>query len=253
MKDKLRILVVDDDLRMLKTIHDILVLKGYEAIIANSGEKALEKISSAMPDCVFMDIKMQGIDGIETMKVIRRTFSCLPVVLMSAYVTEQQVLEAEKHGVYAVLHKPIDIQAVLVFLALLRKEKNIFIVDDDLDFCKTIKDILELRGYKVETEVNPEKVLGDIGLVEDRSIVLLDLKLGKMNGVDVLKDIRTKYPSQPVIMVTGYGEEMADSIAKGLRIGAYTCLYKPLEIDKLIKKINEIDSDRLRTVLGESA
>ena len=85
-----------------------------------------------------------------------------------------------------------------------------------------------------ETEADPDKVLGHMEK-DYKLAVVLDLKLGSADGLDVLKDIRAKYPSKPVVLVTGYGEEMADSIEKGYRIGAYTCLYKPFEIDSLIK------------------
>lgn len=250
MSDKLKVLVVDDDLRMVRTICDILRIKGYEAIVANCGEEAVEKIKSAVPDCVLMDIRMPGINGIETLKILKGIVPNLPVILMSAYATEEQATEAKQQGAYTVLNKPIDIQAVLAFLSLLRKEISILIVDDDPAFCKTLKDILKSRGYKVETEINPENALSNMD-TEYKLVVLLDLKLGNINGVDLLQDIRTKYPSKPVILVTGYGKEMANSIEKGLQIGAYACLHKPLEIDTLIKYIEEIDRKKIQALLGE--
>jgi len=66
MNDQTKVLVVDDDVRMTKTICDILQIKGYGVMDANSGEEALEKLQSSVPDCILMDIKMEGIDGIET-------------------------------------------------------------------------------------------------------------------------------------------------------------------------------------------
>jgi len=149
-----------------------------------------------------------------------------------------------------VLDKPIDIQAILSFLALLRKEKSILIVDDDPLFCKTLQDILQLRGYKVETEANPEKVLADMSQ-DYKLVVLLNLKLSAANGTDVLRAIRSQYPTKPVILITGYGTEMTEAINKGLQIGAHACLYKPLEIEELVEQINEIDRKKLRAVLGE--
>jgi two-component system, NtrC family, response regulator HydG len=250
MSKRMKILVVDDDRRMAKTIYDILKIKGYEAIEANSGEEAVEKVKFDAPDCVLMDIKMPGLTGIETLKIIREIVPDLPIILMSAYATEEQKIEAKKHGAYTILNKPIDIQAVLAFLSVLKKGKSILIVDDDPEFCRTLKDILQSRGYKVETEIDPEKVLNDIDK-EYKLVVLLDLRLGDKNGVDILKNIRAKYPSKPVILVTGYGKEMTDSIEKGFQIGAYACLYKPFEIDVLIKQIEEIDRKKLQTLLGE--
>jgi two-component system response regulator HydG len=235
---------------MVKTLCDILKVKGMEPIAAYSGEEALHFAESEKPDCVLMDIKMPGINGVETLKKLKELSPDLPVVLMSAYATEDQIEEAKQQGAYTVLNKPIDIQIVLSFLALLRKEESILIVDDDPNFCRTLKDILQTRGYRVVTESDPDKVFEHM---EQKYMltVLLDLNLGNKDGLDVLKDIRAKYPSKPVVLVTGMKDEMTASIEKGKKIGAYTFFYKPLEIDSLISSIKEISRRKLQSLLGE--
>lgn len=250
MKENIKVLVVDDDRRMVKTICDILKVKGYEALQAYTGEDAVGKVKSEIPDCVLMDIKMPGINGVEALKMIKDISPNLPVLLMSAYATEELIKEGKQQGAYTVLTKPIDIQMVLLFLSLLRKEESILVVDDDPAFCKTLKDILHSRGYRVETEADPEKVLGHMEQ-NYKLVVILDLKLGNTNGLDVLKAIRAKYPSKPVILATGYREEMADSIRKGLEIGAYTCLYKPFEMEELFRFIKEISHKKIKAIFGE--
>jgi DNA-binding NtrC family response regulator len=197
-----------------------------------------------------MDLRMPGINGVEALKMIKEISPDLPVVLMSAYATEEQVVEARSEGAYTVLTKPIDIQMVLAFLSLLRKEKSILIVDDDPRFCRTLKDILQTRGYKVETEMDPDKVLGHME-ENYKLVVVLDLKLGGTDGVSVLKAIRDTYPTKPVVLVSGYKNEMSDSIQKGLQIGAYTCLYKPFEAEEMIELVDEIKRKKMGAVLGE--
>jgi DNA-binding NtrC family response regulator len=250
MTGKQKVLVVDDDRRMVKTICDILRVKGHDAHPAYTGEEAVHKAGEESFDCVLMDLKMPGIDGVEALRRIREVAPDLPVVLMSAYATGVQVEEASRHGAYAVLNKPIDVQSVLSFLALLRKEESILIVDDDPMFCRTLKDILQARGYRVETETDPECVLGHMEKNYEL-LVVLDLKLGRADGVDVLKEIRAKYPTKPVVLVTGRHGESSTSIEKATRIGAYTCLYKPLEIEKLVAIIEETSRGKLRVLLGE--
>ena len=250
MEEKIKVLVVDDDRRMVKTICDILKVKGYEALQAYTGEEAIEKVKSEIPDCVLMDIKMPGINGVEALKMIKDISPNLPVLLMSAYATEELIKEGKQQGAYTVLTKPIDIQMVLLFLSLLRKEESILVVDDDPAFCKTLMDILHSRGYRVETEADPEKVLGHMEQ-DYKLVVILDLKLGNANGLDVMKAIRAKYPSKPVVLVTGYREEMADSIRKGFEIGAYTCLYKPFEMEELFRFIKEISHKKIKAIFGE--
>ena len=250
MGDGIKVLVVDDDRRMVKTICDILLVKGFAAEPAYSGEEAVERVKAEIPDCVLMDLKMEGIDGIETLKLLKGIAPDLPVVMMSAYATEAQLQDARKEGAYSVLTKPVDIQMVISFLALLRKEKSILIVDDDPAFCKTLSDILEARGCRVATENAAGKVLGHM---EDdyKLLVLLNMKVGNADGADLLSEIRAKYPSKPVVLVTGYRDEVCGSIAKGRLIGAYTCLYKPFEADQLISIVEEVRHMKLKAFLGE--
>ncbi len=251
MKEKITVLVVDDDRRMVKTISDILKAKGYEAAEAYTGEEAVEKVKSGHPDCVLMDIKMPGINGVEALQMIKGMAPDLPVVLMSAYATEAQGEEAKQLGADTVLTKPVDLQMVFSYLSLLRKEESILIVDDDLNFSRTVGDVLRSRGYRVETEADPENVLGH--LEQDYKLaILLDLKLGDTNGLEVLKAVRSKYPSKPVVLITGYRDEMTDSIEKGAKIGAYTCLYKPFDMEGLLDTIREISRKKRRNVLGEA-
>lgn len=250
MEEKTRVLVVDDDRRMVKTISDILTVKGHEALQAYTGEEAIEIVRSGRLDCLLMDIRMPGMDGIEVMKTIKVISPGLPVLLMSAYATESQAEEARQSGAYAVLNKPLDVQAVLSFLSLLKKEESVLIVDDDPAFCKTLQDILQARHFRVQTEADPAKVLEDM---EEgyKLVVILDLKLGDVDGLDVLKSIRAKYPTKPVVLVTGYKEAMGNRIEKGMEVGAYTCLYKPFEVDTLIESIEKISIMKRRAVLCE--
>lgn len=251
MGGKTKVLVVDDDRRMVRTICDILKVKGYEALEAYSGKEAIEKAKSEHPDCVLMDIKMPEINGVEALKIINDISPDLPVILMSAYATQEQVEEARQLGVVTVLTKPIDLQMVFSFLALLGKEESILIVDDDPNFSRTISDVLRSRGYRVETEADPGNVLAHMER-DYKLAVVLDLKLGDANGLDVLKAVRSQYPSKPVVLITGYRNEMTDSIEKGLKIGAYTCLYKPFAMEGLLDTIREISRKKRRHVLGET-
>jgi DNA-binding NtrC family response regulator len=250
MREKPMVLVVDDDRRMVKTICDILRVKGYEAAEAYSGEEAVARVKADGPDCVLMDVKMPGIDGVEALKMIQAEAPQLPVVLMSAYATDDQAQEAKRLGAFAVLTKPIDFQQVLSFLSLLRKEESILVVDDDPGFSRTLKDILQARGYRVATEADPDRVLAHMER-EYQLVVILDLKLGTVSGLDVLKAIRARYPGKPVVLVTGYRGEMAVAIESGLQVGAYTCLYKPLAMDELLGVVGEISRRKLRQFLGE--
>jgi two-component system response regulator HydG len=175
--EKTKVLVVDDDRRMVRTICDILNVKGYEPVFAFTGEEAVEKAKTERPDCVLMDVNMPKMDGVAALGMMKNHSPDLPVILMSAYATEDQVTEAKQQGAYSVLTKPMDIQMVLSFLSLLRKEKSVLIVDDDALFCRTLTDLLQARDYHVESEMDPGKVLGRMEK-EYKLVVVLNVKLG---------------------------------------------------------------------------
>lgn len=250
MSEKLKILVVDDDRRMVRTICDILRVKGYEPQPAFSGEEAVQLVQREAFDCVLMDLKMSGIDGVTALKMIKDVVPHTPVVLMSAYASDKQIAEAKQYGATTVLTKPIDFQQVLSYLSLLRKESSVLIVDDDLEFSQTLKEVLQSNGYRVNTEEDPAKVLGHME-EEYQLLVILDLKLGTADGLEVLKKVRDHYPGKPVVLVTGERQKMAAAIEQGMQVGAYTCLYKPLAVETLLRIVDDISRRKRNALLGE--
>ncbi len=248
MSEMLRILVVDDDPNMAKTLTNIFRVKGYEAKAAHSGLDALEKMKQERFDCVLSDIKMPESNGVEFYRAIKARWSDLPVVLMTAYSSDSLVEEGLEEGAIACLTKPLDINLLLSFLSSLSKERSIVIVDDNPGFARTLGDILRLRGFTVTPVTDPHGVIEKVGA--DGQVVLLDMKLDSINGLEVLEKIRKRYPHLPVILVTGYREEMASAIEAALAINAYTCLYKPLQIEELLQTLTEIHHQELGRVLA---
>ena len=254
MSEELRVLVVDDDQQMAKTLTDIFRVKGYRAEPAHSGVEALEKVKAAAEeaegqfDCVLTDIKMPGMSGVELHRAVKAIDPELPVVFMTAYAADIMVREGLEEGAIASLAKPLDINLMLNFFSTLRKESTIVIIDDDANFCKTLHDILEARGFNVIEIADPADVMQ--ALMPDGQVALLDMKLKGSSGLDVLKEIRERYPRQPVVLVTGYRQEMAEAVQTCLDMSAYACLYKPFEIEELVGVLAEIRREELAGALG---
>jgi two-component system response regulator HydG len=249
MKNTSQILIVDDDQRMAKTLKDILTVKGFAADIAHSGTEALEKLEKSAYNCVLTDIKMPGMNGVELFKIIKDKMPDMPVVFMTAYAPGKLVAEGLDMGAIASVSKPLDIDTLLSFFSRLRKEQSIAIVDDDPNFCKTLGDILRNRGFTIIEISDPDKVLNTI--TPDVQLTILDMKLKETTGLVVLEQIRKKCPDMPVVLVTGYGQEMAEIIKKAIDIDAYTCLYKPLQFDEFFEVITELQHRTLGRILGK--
>jgi two-component system response regulator HydG len=247
MEKSLNILVVDDDRRITRTLADILNVSGYQTMEACSGPDALEKVRTLKFDCVISDIKMPEMDGVELHRRLREVQPGLPVMLMTAYAADILTRQGLDEGVVGVLDKPLDINHLLGFLGSLSKKRSIVIVDDDKAFCKTLDDILCQRGFKV-AQINDPHVNVDL-ITTEAQVILLDLKFNGISGVDVLREIRKNNPTLPVLLVTGYRQEVAPLIQAALEINAYTCLYKPLEIPHLLQMLTEFQTTHLRGLL----
>lgn len=235
---------------MAKTLTEVLNVKGYEAEAVHSGQEALEKVKETTFDCALSDIKMPDVNGVELYRAIKEEQPDLPVVLMTAYSSDSLIEEGLEEGAIAVLSKPLELGHLLSFFSFLRKEQSVTIVDDDPKFCKTLGDILRARSFAVSQIKDPHGVVEQLEMNE---VLLLDMKLNSISGLDVLKQVRKKYPNLPVILVTGYREKMGERIEKALELGAYTCLYKPLDLEKLFQLLTEIRHGELRQFLKPSA
>jgi len=200
-------------------------------------------------DCVLTDIKMPEVNGVELYRAIKALRPDLPLVFMTAYSTDRFVKEGLEEGAIATLTKPLDINLLLSFFSSLRKERSIVIVDDDPQFCKTLGDILRARGFAVTQITDPHNVVGRVK--PDGQVVLLDMKLNDVSGLEVLEEIRERYPRLPVVLVTGYRQEMGRAIEAALKIGAYTCLYKPFQIEELLQLVTEIRRQEQGRILGQ--
>ncbi|MBI4395827.1 MAG: sigma-54-dependent Fis family transcriptional regulator [Elusimicrobia bacterium] len=103
-----QILVVDDEPNVGMIFHRILGEAGYDVVSASNGMECLRSIKKQDPHLIFLDIRMPGIDGVETLRRIRETHPILPVVIMTAYQTVTSAVECMKLGAYDYLIKPLD-------------------------------------------------------------------------------------------------------------------------------------------------
>ncbi len=107
-----RILVVDDEKLIRWSVAERLQRDGYEVISAESGEKALELVAASPPDVMLLDVKLPGIDGVQTLQRALGLHPELAVLMMSAHSTVDVAVEAMKHGALDFLVKPFPLQAL---------------------------------------------------------------------------------------------------------------------------------------------
>jgi DNA-binding NtrC family response regulator len=249
MPRKPKILVVDDNLEFCQNIADILEMKGYEVAMAEDGFKALDSVKYNAFDLVLMDIKMPGIDGVETLKKIKEVAEGTPVVMMSAYAVEDLMREALCHEAFGILRKPLDFERIDELLKrTLPNGALILVVDDDQDFCANMKDILSDKGYRVDVAYDGNMAI-EKAWENNFDIILLDMKLPPFDGLKTYLAIREVRYNVAVIVITGYPREMEDLAEKAVKESAYVCLEKPVNMDELISLLETIEKQKIEGVL----
>jgi len=111
---KSRILVVDDEAEIRRSVRMILEYEGFEVLEASSGPDGLAIAERESPDLVFLDIKMPGMDGLDALQRIRASNEALPVVIISGHGTVSTAVEATKAGAFDFIEKPLTTERVLV-------------------------------------------------------------------------------------------------------------------------------------------
>jgi DNA-binding NtrC family response regulator len=113
MAKKERVLVVDDELDFLETIVKRLQARKIKASGADSGPKALDLLKEQDFDVVILDVKMPGMDGIETLVEIKKRNPLLPVIMLTGHATVPLGLEGMKQGAFAYVMKPVPLDELL--------------------------------------------------------------------------------------------------------------------------------------------
>jgi DNA-binding NtrC family response regulator len=114
--------------------------------------------------------------------------------------------------------------------------KRVLVVDDELDFLETIVKRLEVRDIKASGVDSGPKAL-ELLDKEDFDVVILDVKMPGMDGVETLVEMKKKKPQLPVVMLTGHAT-VASGI-QGMKQGAFAYVMKPIELDELLDKLQK--------------
>jgi len=175
------ILIVDDETSILQSLAGLLTDEGFEVIEATNGYEALKIIDAESPDLVLLDIWMPGIDGIETLKEIKKSHPFLPVIIISGHGTIETAVRATKLGAYNFIEKPLSIDKVIV----------------------TINNALNFRRLEEENQYLRKKTL-EKNSITGNSPATIELK----------KEISIAGPKDAWILITGENGTGKELIAR---------------------------------------
>ena len=121
--DKINLLIVDDEVQFLKSISKSLEVRDFNVIAVDRGEKAIEAARKNPIDVALVDLKMPGIDGEETLKVLKAEHKWMEIVILTGHGTIDSAVECTKGGAFAYLQKPCSLEELLDSLKNAYKKK----------------------------------------------------------------------------------------------------------------------------------
>jgi DNA-binding NtrC family response regulator len=240
------ILLVDDNVAFIDSIKDVLEEEGYGVQTAYNGEEAMAMVAENDFALVMMDIKMPGMNGVECFLRMKAGNPRLRVILLTAYALTDLIQTACDNGVWAVLKKPLDMQTLMGTIAAARSHGRsgfILVADDDGALCDNLKELLTVGGYCVAVAHDGQTAI-DMAKQQAFDLLLLDLKLPEVAGLEVYRRIKVLQPQITTILITGYAVEMQDAIGQALDESAYTFMTKPLKMERLLELVDEVSRTR---------
>src|SRR5712691_4267711 len=251
------ILCVDDDPAVLDLLKEYFTLQGFVVLTATNGVEAFLQVKQWMPRAVVMDLFMPRLGGIGALGRIKALNPGIAVILVSGMGNALDLVTEAGLSVAGALAKPLDLNklsetlarvGVMAPLALAAGNgagpgrpvrAKVLVVDDELEMRKLVTEHLQDKGYEVR-----EEALARLPEYQPH-IVLLDLMMQGIGGMETLRRIKAMQPETCVIMVTAIEE--IESAQTALGLGASDYVTKPfslqyldsvLEVHLLMDRIN---------------
>ena len=235
-----RILVVDDDKDHAESIADLLALRGYAVEVALSGEAAMRRFGDADFDVTLMDVRLPGMNGVETFLQFREIRPDAQVIMMTGLSVEQLIMQALEGGAIDVLYKPFAVSDLLNALKKVQPRGLVLVTDDDLTFVESASNVLTANGYRVVVARTGPEALDKI-LSNSIDCLILDLGMPVMRGFEVYLQLREIGCLVPTILVANCAEQK-DAALKWLN--SDPILTKPFEPAILLAAVEQAMDSR---------
>ncbi|MBI5125528.1 MAG: response regulator [Planctomycetes bacterium] len=245
-KEKERVLVIDDEESIQKSLSLVLAGEGYDVTVVGTGGEGLEKFNQHPYDAVILDYKLPDTDGLNVARVIKERDPKVALVFVTAYSSIETALTVMKLGAFDFLEKPLHKDVVLSALKrslltkkLMEEEKaldrpNILVVDDEHVIRFSLEESLKASGYSCRSCASGHEALRKVE-EELFHILIADLKLEDMEGTELIRKVREYFPEMMAIVITG--APSVTNAVEALKAGAFDYIMKPLEPEDVLSRI----------------
>ena len=269
-----KILAVDDDPNALEVLAASLGEAGLDVLTATSGEEALRIVAKATPDLILLDLMMPDMNGHDLLRELKsnKETSDIPVVVITALDQVEEKERAIQGGADDFLAKPIARSELLIRVRTFLKVKHlrqelertllylheleaalhagassqekadpmrpplatILIVEDELMERAIYADLLREHGYKVLSVPTGAQAL-ELLQVKPIDVLMVDLVLPGVSGLDLIERVKTVTPETPVIVVTGHPS--SHNVIAALKLGAFDFIVKGFKPEVMLHSV----------------
>jgi DNA-binding response OmpR family regulator len=238
------ILAVDDDREILETLAEYFTRQGYRVVTATNGVEAMFQTRRWLPQAVLLDLFMPRLGGIGALDRIRRLVPEIVPILISGNPDALEMITEAGLSVAGAFAKPLDLAAILGALVQAgvrpaapaapeaapgtgrRARRRVLVVDDEPELRDMLLEYLQKKGYEAKGAADGREALEALPALQPH-LILLDIRMPGLSGVETLKRIKALRPETPVVMVSGIDDtEVARST---LAMGAADYVTKPVD------------------------
>jgi CheY-like chemotaxis protein len=250
----IKILVIDDDRMNCELIQSVFTRRGYQVLSAMSGIEGLILFRQQAPHVTILDLRMPEMDGLTVLKEIRAHNPHAPVIILGGGATEEQENQARGLRVTDFIRKGLSLDVLVECVnrvvqlpakpipalpisggtAVADTGETILVVYDELLVRDLLVQFLSLRGYRALGVKDGSDALS---MVEQASpdLILLDLLMPDMDGVEVLRRLRQREYTGGVIIITGSHDE--ERLDEAWALGPKEVIGKPIDLEQLLASI----------------
>lgn len=243
-----KILVVDDEEAVRASVALLLREQGFDAETAASGEEAVEAVRRSLFHLVFLDLRMDGMGGLEALRRMKQHDPELPVIVLTGDSDIESAKKAMQLGAADYLCKPTEPRQILgrarqtVRYLSGVPEGKVLVVEDDPLSLRSVLALLEGAEIPAEGFVRADQALLKASLGEGQ-VLLTDLRLADVDGLRLISKLREVRPDMASIVFTGHPS--LETTIEAMRLGAMDYIQKPVQPDQLLQAVRRaLDQSR---------
>ncbi len=257
----MNILIIDDDPGVRKYLEEVMGLMGHSVVSFENGYDAIDYVREHGASLAYIDAKLPGIDGFQTLKKIREIDPKVSGVMISGNAVDDLLEVPTKDGIYVSLTKPFDIEQIeeinkayenirgpLEFIydnpygldteKLIRAK--ILIADDEKEIINVLSDFLKSEHFtNLDTASDGDEAISKFNKGK-HDLVITDIVMPKKSGIDVLRHVKAVSPNSQIVILTANANK--DSAITAVKLGAYDYIEKPFNLEiisRIVKRAIE--------------